>query len=108
LCAMIVKGAWRPLFFGFCEAHEGAPSTSAGSSSRRMIFMHPPTAVGAMIYSNCANQAACDSHLAKIAEMMPHAGRDQRRRLRRIARDVKSARWRGRVVGWILDRFDPR
>ena len=70
--------------------------------------MHSPVRIGAMIHRNRAALAKCDAQLAEIAEMMPHAGGDRRRQLRRLAREVKWVRLRLRFAGWLLIRLDPR
>ena len=70
--------------------------------------MYKPVDIGAMIHRNRAHLAAYEDQLAKVATMMPDADRDQRRRLRPVARQVKRARWRSRLAGWLLRRFDPR
>jgi hypothetical protein len=57
---------------------------------------------------NRADLAAYDDHLAKVARLMPHVDENERRKLRWLTRELKRARWRSRLFGWLLSPLGPR
>jgi hypothetical protein len=64
--------------------------------------------IGSLIHRNRAYLARSEAALAEIFKLLSNADQGQRRRLRRMAWEVRRARWRGYFVGWLLRRLDPR
>jgi hypothetical protein len=73
----------------------------------RMVSMYDPDAIRAMIDRNRADLAAYDDQLAKVASRVLHVDQNERCKLQWLAREMKRARWRSRLLGWLLSPLHP-